>query len=396
MIHWRLELAVPSLHRGPFDADHPAADIYELIDFLENSQQQDHYFRGQTQFYDHCAPSALRPLIKAGAAHGDWLWLDKQNTGSRFPARMRARADFRSILLMVFQRGVGNLLCQQYGISSDGFDITFDPRMAGFFATRAYPDYMPLPARADGSLGVIYRFTIKTKTPPPLSEINRHMGALYLLDEGSGNKLWFNKVESLRARVLDGAFSKPEDIDAFLLEKFPEGHTTVDLYRASTYMKYEFIEKIFVEQCEAMKVTGAMEMMQSSRTFRQRGGMYFPPSMHTAFCPREIHMDSLQHGDNFVDNITLQSLGAHKVYNLNANPYVERFFFRHDNAKQVEIDDVGLLWPGPEDDKLLELLSAVCESESRRYLDDYKCTVMDFDNGIIDPGYKRLAGARPL
>jgi hypothetical protein len=39
---------------------------------------------------------------------------------------------------------VGNLLSQQYGVTSDGFDITADPRIAAFFATRKYPTYRQL------------------------------------------------------------------------------------------------------------------------------------------------------------------------------------------------------------------------------------------------------------
>ena len=370
----------------PYSFDQPAENIEVLLEYLTDEQNEFHYFRGQNSFYEISVPSALRPAV-TGPSADDPAWLElNQDPGFGKPARDRAKFSFRQSLLMVFGRVVGNLLTQQYGISSDAYDITGEPTMAAFFATRAYPSYEPFVPKDPKQPGVIYRFTIKTKTPPPLPLMERTLGSLYMVHEEAG-KIWFDDVRSIRVRALKGEFRSQADVERHLNEVFPRGCSSGEFLKSAAYVPYEFIEAAFLAKAAEMKLVDAEAMIQSSRTFRQRGGLYFPPTMHVGFVSKHITVN--MDGDLYVaDPGRIETQGAQRVYNLNANPYVERFFFRHTPEKQIGVERLSLIWPGEGEDYLLQHLRLVCQEVSKQYLADFQTTPLDFDKGLIDPGYR--------
>jgi hypothetical protein len=69
---------------------------------------------------------------------------------------------------MVFMRPFGYLLghglAQHYGFFSEMLDVSSNPLVAGFFATRDSPHYR---RKTEGGIGVIYRFTRPPVTPQP-------------------------------------------------------------------------------------------------------------------------------------------------------------------------------------------------------------------------------------
>jgi hypothetical protein len=65
---------------------------------------------------------------------------------------------FRSWAISRFGPFTGNLLCQQYAVHSEILDITSDPKVACFFATRKWPGCVHIAQSAD--LGVVYRWEI--------------------------------------------------------------------------------------------------------------------------------------------------------------------------------------------------------------------------------------------
>jgi hypothetical protein len=62
-----------------FSIARPAADIDILLDHLVGERTANHYFRGQTRFYEMAVPSSLRPFSNG-------LSTDKQWTTVSFPS----------------------------------------------------------------------------------------------------------------------------------------------------------------------------------------------------------------------------------------------------------------------------------------------------------------------
>ncbi|HVT18351.1 MAG TPA: hypothetical protein VHQ90_19510 [Thermoanaerobaculia bacterium] len=382
------EVESPMKHHAsaPFDRDHPAANILVLLDYLEAKQTPEHHFRGQTGFYATSVPSGMRHAVKGTSEDGQWVDLSDE-LGFDLPPRVRARASLKGVLLLVFGRVVGNMLAQQYGVSSDAYDITAESTMAAFFATRAYPSYEPFRAKDAGELGVIYRFTIKSK-PPPFSVMEETLSWLYILEPSSGAKIWFDDVKSMLARVLKAEFRSRDEMQAYLDERFPDGYNFLELLKSAAYVPYELIEYAFLKVAAEMKFVDAEALIRSSRTHRQRGGLYFPPTMHRGFSPRQISLKPRKGRDFLAVPGAVETLGAAKVFNLNANPYVETFFFRHDAAKQIAAPSLRLIWPSADEDYLLALLIKLAEERLGHYFADFKTTPLDFDLGLIDPGYR--------
>ena len=372
----------------PFSQDAPASNIGELLQFLLSEQSDQHYFRGQTRFYANSTPSSLRYSMTGSSSDG---WVDlSSDFGYERPARDRAKTTFRQKLLLGFGKVVGNLLCQQYGVTSDAYDITADPAIAAFFATRAYPEYDPFEPQTDSDLGVIYRFTITKTTPPSLEVMERTLLWLYLLDESSGRRIYFDDVKGLRQRVLTGKMRgyTREDLEAFLDGRFPLGYTYNQLLRGAAYLSYDIIESAFLQRAAQMQLTGAEALIRSSRTYRQRGGLYFPPTMHGAFFSHHVTVEPIDDRDFVARPGAAETMGAQRVFNINANPYVECFFFKHSKESSIEVDSLDLLWPSSNEDFLLGHLVEVCEHTVQNYLVDFQTDPLNYDSGLIDPGFR--------
>jgi hypothetical protein len=127
---------------------------------------------------------------------------------------------------------------------------------------------------------------------------------------------------------------------------------------------------------------------ESGRSFRQRGGIYFPPIRHRVIIASPIKANMLDDRTFHAEPPVALSLGASDVYELNSNPFVEKFFFRHSKDMCVNIDSLELLWPSRTKDALLSDLCGIAEKECARYLRDYKCGVLDEASGLIDRGYQ--------
>lgn len=381
----------------PFTEAKPAANIGVLFDYLIATRTPAHYYRGQTKYFPVSVPSAMRWAVTEASEDGWNLGIDR-------PARERAKTSLRGDLLIPFGRVVGNLLSRQYGVASDAYDITSDPVIAAFFATRSYPTYESFKPVTSADLGVIYRFTIGTLTTPPFDVMERTLAWLYMLDQQRGVKVWFDDVRQLRMRILRGDFIgvTRDYFEQFLSERFPEGYVYTQLFKSAAYVTYDMIEYAFLHRADELKLSNdSKAIIRSSRTRRQSGGMYFPPTTHAVYASSRVTPEALTTplgratGRDFVARPgTVETMGAERVFNLNANPYVERFYFRHDPEKAVQVDDLGTLWPSEKSDYLLELVVELCRrTEAGRYLTDFQTTALDFEKGVSDPGYLRTSTA---
>ncbi|WP_459872794.1 FRG domain-containing protein [Endothiovibrio diazotrophicus] len=376
------------MNKRPFTQDQPAKNIYELIEYFENNRSSVHYFRGQTNYYNPSTPSAYRNLTKEPSDDGEWALL---NTEMRLdgPDREGAKSDLRQAIMLGFGKLVGNVLNQQYGISSDAFDITAEPTIAAFFATHSYPYYKPYEKQSDQDLGVIYRFNITTKNFPTQDIMDRTIMGLYAYNEDTGQRFWFDEIRSIPARILDAARRKDYDfkIDKKLDEIFPDGYGEAALLRCPLYVSNDLMEKAFMQSAEKIGLRGPLEIYRSSRIWQQKAGLYFPPTLHRCFISRTTRYEQLNERDFLCKPSHVESLGAHQVYNMNANPYIERYYFRHDPGCRYETDNLNKLWPSIEEDGLLQLIDFICKEELKDYLSDQSTTPMDPTKGLIDRGY---------
>ena len=77
--------------------------------------------------------------------------------------------------------------------------------------------------------------------------------------------------------------------------------------------------------------------------------------------------------------------GVNAVFDLNHNPLFEKFFFRHDPAKAVVVDDLDQLWPPPEADPLFDMMTGAV----RGFFLDYRGTPGFDALSVLDRGYRR-------
>src|SRR5262245_43171078 len=97
-----------------FTRSSPARDIVELASALRADHRPGHLYRGQTAFYEPTVPSAFRRFVKAAQPDG-WVKLesirDMPTAGVTYEAE---RYEIKNLLARQFNRGLTNLLAQQY------------------------------------------------------------------------------------------------------------------------------------------------------------------------------------------------------------------------------------------------------------------------------------------
>ncbi len=371
-----------------YEKESPAADIRTLVRFLTKKNILRQFFRGQNQFRKVNAPSGLRRAIN-GNQHANWNEFDKDHW-KKVDHRTQARTDLKIGILTFFGRALGNILCQQYGISSDAFDITDDPRIAAFFATHRYPTYEPfVPKANEEECGVIYRFSIKD--PPPVSTaIEETIDSLYFAADAR-RKIAFTEVIMLMGAALHGLIGT--SAKQFIDEHIPGEKASVELTRPAMYLGYDTIRRLFLQRFKERKLRGnAAAYFDSSRIYRQRGGIFYPSMRHTAITNRIVHAGERIGKKLFRgDPPTALSLGPTHVYELNADFSVEPFFFRHSLDENIKIDNLNLLWPDTDNDYIFQLICGLAENECKKYLADYKIEVLDHELGVVDRGFRIVA-----
>jgi hypothetical protein len=367
-----------------YSQDSPAAGIQTLLNFLKKNKSKRHLFRGQNRFRRVNAPSGMRAAL-TGNQHKKWNELG-QDGWKRSTHRTRAKDTLRVGLLTYFGRGLGNIISQQYGVSSDAYDVTSDPAIAAFFATHRYPTYERfVPSGDEDDIGVIYRFSVKN-SQKDYAAIERNINSLYhVVPQG---KIAFTEVIMLRAAALYGVLKmRPQQ---YIDEQIPGDKSSVELKREATYIGPDTIRRAFFQQFDGREQVGdAAAYFDLSRVNRQRGGIFYPSTRHTAITHRVVHPgETLEKGVYKAYPPTALSLGATHVYELNAHPQVEPFFFRHNRGEQIKVDDLNLLWPSVDDDYLLQLLCGVADEECKQYLADYKTDTLNDELGVIDRGFR--------
>lgn len=376
-----------------FDEAHPAADILTLHEVLAAEHAPAHIYRGQNRFFKPCIPSAFRPFAGTPQADG-WVPLasikDKPVAGLEHE---RERYEIKDRLARVFDRGMTNLLAQQYGLTSDMMDVSASPDIAAFFATRQWPKYEPfVPQTSADRLGVIYRMRC-TAPPPDVATFSSAMENVYLLLK-TGQKVFFENVRTLHAEAeaLLGTAGRL----AVLSSEFPEGFDIVNLLKMPFYCHPMIVRDVFLER---MKKIGMGELVgkgkafktlrdvfDNSRTARQAAGMVSPPLKYQGAVSKALQTEPWNADSHWLKGRPDKTIkaGVNAVFDLNSNPRFEKFFFRHDPAKAVIVDDLDQLWPPPEADPLFDLMIGAV----RGFFLEYRGKAGFDALSLLDRGYR--------
>ena len=348
-----------------FDATAPAASIDELLHELTKQHTPGHIYRGQTTFYETAVPSAFRAFVKEARPDG-WVTLQSVVDRPHAPSVTyeSERYEIKNRLARSFNRGITNLLAQQYGLSSDMFDVTGSIDVAGFFATRTWPSYQPyVPAQPDET-GVIYRMHCEA-AQPTLREFEELTEHFYFLRE-DGRKIFFENVKtlSLQGQALVAQFG----LASVLQHEFPRGMQPAPLQKMPFYCQPSMMRRLIVERLNELgfgRLVGdgtpfeSVEIAyDSSRTARQAGGVVSPPLRYQAAIPASLNAgprNGTQDGLKAEPDVAVNG-GLTAVFNLNHDSNFERFYFLHRPDRAVTVKHLDDLWPPREADPIFDMM----------------------------------------
>jgi hypothetical protein len=375
-----------------FDQNAPARDIEELARALFREHRPGHIYRGQTKYYDPTVPSAFRPFIKEVELNG-WVKLrgiaDLENAPN--VDHEAERYEIKDLLARTFNRGLTNLLAQQYGLSSDMFDVTDSINVAGIFATRSWPTYQPYAPKQVGEMGVIYRMHCKATAPTlrQFEELTEH----YYVPLDTGQKLFFENVHSLTRHAQ--SLIESLGISAILGHEFPEGMQLATLLKMPFYCQPSMMRRFLIQrlnECGFGTLVGSGKPFASiehaydcSRIARQKGGVVSPALRYEGAIPASLSASPRNGDPNWLiaKRDFAVSNGLNSVFNLNNDPNFERFFFLHDPSKAIAVDNLDDLWPARDADPIFDMMSGAVEG----YFADIK-GIQDFDSiTVLDRGY---------
>lgn len=140
-----------------FSALSPALNIHALADWLKSQHVPGYLYRGQTHDYPAIIPSQFRALAHDATYASSMVGISREGFDKNYASSLQARTKWRVQDFLIRNLGiaVGNIIGQQYGLTSECTDVTEDINIASYFATRKYPAYEHFDS---SELGVIYRF----------------------------------------------------------------------------------------------------------------------------------------------------------------------------------------------------------------------------------------------
>ncbi|MFZ4508987.1 MAG: FRG domain-containing protein [Fimbriimonas sp.] len=388
-------------------------DISSLIAHLQSEHQEGDCYRGQTEMYRNMVPSLYRPFVEDFLSD-DGLVLVDSDRYFRYATSTRivAKRKIMNGLINKFGIALGNLLAQQYGLSSECIDITLDPVVAAFFATRAYPSYQHF---TGDKCGVIYRF--RKSEFESSSIVDKNLGLDSLFEMGRMENVlfdWFvspDKLETVFDR--DKWFGNVPPEERFV-STIPTIVTWTDVHRLSS----EYVNEIGRHERITPRDNRRFDWRRS-RLFGQKGGLIRPAFRWLAEVPSEFQL--WQSGmerplvRDEIPSFRLGSINTHRLalavpsaavkrrliglVDVHTEPYCEAFSFQHTSQRVIGPFRRDL-WPEISEDPVFRYLwnkalpyliaSTSNLAESERYAVD------DPDKGLLDRGYQVLGEGRSL
>jgi tetratricopeptide (TPR) repeat protein len=364
-----------------FDQDSPAGSIDELLSFLRTNDDGQYCYRGQNAHFGKILPSLYRLAINGNATGHPRVWeIDEAIYSAKTSSeREILRARLRHELIERLGKGVGNIVAQQYGLSSETLDVTRDPIIAGYFATRVYPNYSHFDGSGTTAPGVIYRIRVPERSLS-LEQLEYKLGGLGHRRTDMGEDVWFETY----ARREDP--DQPGGVQAYL-EKY--GREELDLFTHPIIVDYSTCRSLLGTALErAYKFTS--RALDNTRLARQQGG-FIRPSVHwrcvvpakRRVIEREYLLDRSYYEPSHA--VAHQILGIDDIHD--AFP-VEIFYFKHGKS---EVDGLSreYLWPSAQHDDLYDLITDMCHDDRAisEYIEREDTWIDHFSRGIIDRGY---------
>jgi tetratricopeptide (TPR) repeat protein len=132
-------------------------DIHELVRELKRTHRPGDLYRGQNLDRPVMLPSLYRPLAADLTKSVAVVPIDEKKWEEllRSDRRVQLKYSVFDQLIKDFGIGLGNIVAQQYGLTSEALDVSHEIDVAAYFATRKYPVYSHI--EGPGA-GVIYRF----------------------------------------------------------------------------------------------------------------------------------------------------------------------------------------------------------------------------------------------
>jgi hypothetical protein len=369
-----------------YEADAPAQNIHVLVRTLQQEDQGDFLYRGQVTHYGSILPSVFRQALSGSLISPHVHGLVSTGFQASLTGPRRYKFALMSHLIGTLGRGVGNIVAQQYGVGSEALDVTTDPTIAAFFATRQYPSYEHFAGSSEDSLGVIYRFRRdgRVMTLEQLEDGLSKLGHFTNDDTVVG---WFGTRISRD--------DPPERIKAAERILSQYGTERLTLFSPPVIVDYATLTELLLSALQ----TGSglrLDDLEDTRLGRQHGGFIRPPVHIRATVPAKRILDTayLSRYREYSPNIAVTE-EAVAVEDTMALPGIEIFFFRHSNRPIDSVTREGL-WPSSYHDDLYDRLLQMCllEPEIARYLEEVDTWAEDPDKGVIDRGF--YTGMEPV
>lgn len=397
-----------------FTTERPAENIHKLLDWLRNEHRSGFLYRGQIRDYPVMVPSFFRPLVLDLADSKPVVAIDSERYAETLKqsARHKVRSDMLAILVRTCGLGLGNIIAQQYGLSSETLDVTESIDVAAFFATRRYPKYEHF---GEGGLGVIYRFrhVPRPAAPPP------HL--LSFLDDyfqrGRSDKGFFDFL--VKRSEMEYVFARDRwwEYQAGLTDTvatLPFALSWSDL-KAAIAADRERFRMHTAHPYETLQANLAEIDWRLTRFAAQHGGFVRPKYFWDALVPDNFviardqaeaakaragpgpyvgHFDLAEpYWPLVIPSAAIKSR-LNGIENMRTHPECEAFFFSHCEDRKIGGFYRRNLWPEPSEDPLYAALWHLAIRRSFRHYPGDMPAIDDPEHGFLDRGY-RVAGERP-
>lgn len=361
-----------------YTKEKPAKDIHELVNFLEHDEPHKYLFRGQIKDYGSLIPSTYRDIIIEKGSNGiNTIDRNKHPANHLENEKIKIREMRR--LIRDFGFGIGNIISQQYGLSSECIDITTNPRIAAFFATKKYPSYKHY---NDNKTGIIYRFQ-RMELDCSYQNLEDIAGMAGFNFPEFDDTIWyikfFNVLQHEKFLKMNENFAKPFIQNEWVNDKFH----TFPMFIAHDDLK-DFLDNLLKEG--GFHIANSLE---DTRLFRQKGGYIFPSFIHQGIIPvprRENIVFSDELKLHIMKEDYAVTCGVFAVEDFIMYPKLEAFHFKHTDNR---INDFSLdyLWPSSDVDKFFGLIKYSLLLYNSEYLDEHNISIDDPQQGLINKGY---------
>jgi len=380
-------------------------NIDDLLNHLEKNHSNEFSYRGQTQHYDSIIPSYYRNMLDGTSFifNGKKYYtlktddLKKEYLENKFNIEPAIRYE----VIKNYGLGIGSILSQQYGLNSEALDITLDPKIAAFFATKKYPRYEHYLPNPKNEIGVIYRFPIN-KTFKRLDRLDLHLmsgGVTFDINDKfiqrqleENNSLgifeepnitaWYERLhtkESLTQKEIERYFDK-------------YGKKEEDLFSPTTHLSpfelFNFLLEFKIDNTNISK-----KQLHATRISRQKGGFIIPSTLYSCITP--LKQQSIMF-KNYLTNKHYFNLHSalikypKGVVDLIDYTGLEIFYFKHTPKNQIDFEN-KYIWPDEKEDKIFGELARNSKEYNaiKMNLIINSVRIEDYKNGVFKKGYEK-------